>query len=100
MARIVRDDDIRSGEPRLEGTRLTVLDIKRRVVDGDEDPFAVAAEYDISVAAVFSALAYYYDHATEMREREAAEDRRRRRGRRASTRLRRRFETHQPPGSS
>ncbi|MFB6293300.1 MAG: hypothetical protein ABEH60_03445, partial [Halonotius sp.] len=31
------------------------LDIKRRVIDGDEDPFAVAAEYDLDGAAVFDA---------------------------------------------
>lgn len=74
MVAIVSDEGIRSGEPRLDGTRVTVLDIKRRVIDGDDDPHVVAGEYDISVAAVFHALAYYYDHREEFAaaEREAA----------------------------
>jgi uncharacterized protein (DUF433 family) len=57
MATIVQDEDIRSGSPRIDGTRITVLDIKRRVIDGNEDPFAVAAEYDLDVATVSQALA-------------------------------------------
>ena len=71
MTAIVRDDDIRSGDPRIEGTRITVHDVKRRVIDGDEDPFSVATEYNLDAGAVFSALAYYYEHVEEMREREA-----------------------------
>jgi Uncharacterized conserved protein len=71
MVAIVTDSDIRSGDPCIEGTRISVLDIKRRVIDGDEDPFEVAAEYDLDGAAVFDALAYYYDNAEAMREREA-----------------------------
>jgi uncharacterized protein (DUF433 family) len=70
MASIVQDSEIRSGAPRIESTRITVLDIKRRVIDGDEDPFAVAADYDLDVAAVFTALAYFYDNVETMRERE------------------------------
>lgn len=69
MATIVRDDDVRSGDPRIEGTRITVLDVKRRVIDEDEDPHVVAGEYGISLAELFSALAYYYER------REAFEDR-------------------------
>lgn len=71
MTSIVTDEAVRSGTPRVEGTRITVLDIKRRVVDGDEDPFAVAAEYDLDAAGVFTALAYYYDNAEEIRTLEA-----------------------------
>lgn len=74
MTAIVRDDDIRSGDPRIEGTRITVLDIKRRVIDNEEDPHIVAGEYDVSMADLFHALAYYYDHRDELeaREREVA----------------------------
>jgi uncharacterized protein (DUF433 family) len=71
MPAIVQDPEIRSGSPRVEGTRITVLDIKRRVVDGAEDPFAVAAEYGLDVAAVFEALAYFYNNSETMRERES-----------------------------
>ncbi|WP_159900583.1 DUF433 domain-containing protein [Salinirussus salinus] len=78
MASIVRDDDVRSGEPRIEGTRVAVLDVKRRVIDGGEDPHVVAGEYDVAMADLFRALAYYYDHRDEFesREREAAAARR------------------------
>lgn len=78
MSAIVRDGDVRSGDPRIEGTRITVFDIKRRVIDGDEDPHVVAGEYDVSLADLFYALAYYYDHRDELeaREREATASRR------------------------
>ncbi len=78
MTAIVSDDDVRSDDPRIEGTRITVLDVKRRVIDTDEDPHIVAGEYDISMADLFYALAYYYDHREEFRkrEREAAAARR------------------------
>lgn len=87
---IVRDVDVRSGSPRIEATRITVLDLKRRVIEAGEDPFAVASEYDIDVASVFEALAYYYQHVETMREREADDEVRRRRLDRESMRLRQR----------
>jgi uncharacterized protein (DUF433 family) len=74
MTTITRDDDIRAGSPRIEGTRITVLDLKRRVIDQEEDPHVVAGEYGISMADLFTALAYYYDHRDEFaaQEREYA----------------------------
>jgi uncharacterized protein (DUF433 family) len=89
---VVTDEAIRSGAPRIEGTRITVLDIKRRVIDGDEDPFAVAAEYDLDAAAVFTALAYYYDNVEELQAREAEQEEQRRVIRRESRSLRDRHE--------
>ena len=78
MPSIVRDEAIRSGEPRLEGTRITVRDVKRRVIDVEEDPHVVAGEYGISMADLFGALAHYYEHrdAFEDAEREAERTRR------------------------
>lgn len=72
MTTIVSSDRIRSGTPRIEGTRITVLDIKRRVIEEDEDPHVVAGEYGVSMAALFSALAYYYDHRDELADQEQA----------------------------
>ncbi|TSD16232.1 DUF433 domain-containing protein [Haloglomus irregulare] len=92
MANIVTDEAIRFGKPRIEGTRITVLDIKRRVVDGDEDPFAVAAEYELDAAAVFTALAYYYDNVEAMQALEAEQEDRQREIRRESRSLRDRLE--------
>ena len=87
MPTIVRDDDVRSGDPRIEGTRITVLDVKRRVIDCDEDPHVVAGEYDVSMAELFSALAYYYDHRDELTAREREADRARREGERRTREL-------------
>ena len=78
MTEIVRDEEIRSGQPRLDGTRITVLDLKRRVIDAGDDPHVVAGEYEIGLADLFGALAYYYDNRERFaeREREAAVARR------------------------
>lgn len=70
MSSIERHDAIRSGEPRVEGTRITVRDIKRRVIDGEEDPHVVAGEYGISMAGLFGALTHYYEHRESFEERE------------------------------
>lgn len=70
MTSIVRDDAIRSGDPRIEGTRITVLDSKRRIIDDDGDLHVVAGEYELSMADVFHAIAYYYDHRDELTDRE------------------------------
>ena len=77
MPTVVRDDDVRDGQPRIDGSRITVLDVKRRVIDNDEDPHVVAGEYDVSLADLFRALAYYYEHrdAFAEAERRAAERR-------------------------
>jgi uncharacterized protein (DUF433 family) len=72
MVEIVSDEQVRSGDPRIEGTRITVLDVKRRVIDEGEDPHVVAGEYDISMAELFHALAYYYEHREEFAARERA----------------------------
>lgn len=80
MVAIVSDSDIRSGDPRIEGTRITVLDSKRRVVDNGEDPHVVAGEYDVAVADLFRALTYYYDHREALETIECEVDASRREG--------------------
>jgi uncharacterized protein (DUF433 family) len=87
MAVIVRDENIRSGDPRIEGTRITVLDIKRRVIENGEDPHIVAGEYDVSMADLFRALAYYYDHRADFAERERETEAARREGERRTREL-------------
>jgi|GEM_PF-2275595 len=82
MTSIVSDNDIRSGAPRIEGTRITVLDVKRRVVDNDEDPYVVAGEYDLSAGDLFYALSYYYDHRETFQEREREAEQQQREGER------------------
>lgn len=92
MTAIVCDDDVRSGDPRIEGTRIAVLDVKQRVIDNGDDPHVVAGEYQISMADLFHALAYYYDHREEFREREREADEARREGERKTRELLERVE--------
>lgn len=66
IAGIVRDEDVRSGDPRIEGTRITALDVKRWVID--------ASEYGLVMADLFRAYAYYYDHRDGLGEREREAD--------------------------
>jgi len=54
------------GKPRIRGRRITVQDIaiwhERLGKHADE----IAAEYDVTLADVYAALAYYFDHREEM----------------------------------
>ena len=68
MTEIVSTEDVLLGAPRIEGTRIGVHHIARRIIDGDEEPAVVASDYDLSLADVHRALTYYYDHPEEMRE--------------------------------
>ena len=54
--------DTAGGRPRIRGRRITVQDIAiwhERLGRGVDD---IAAEYDLSLADVHAALAYYFDH--------------------------------------
>lgn len=57
---------IRGGKPRIAQTRITVADIvllHRRLGRALEE---IAGTYDLSLAAVYAAMAYYYDHKDEI----------------------------------
>ena len=71
MADIVSTDDVLGGAPRIKGRRIGVHHIAGRVVDADESPEQVAADYDLEVADVYRALVYYYEHPDEMRQIQA-----------------------------
>lgn len=68
---IIRDDDVLGGEPRIDSTRIGVRHVATRVVDSGQSPAHVADQLDISLAAVYEALSYYYAHMDEMRVLEA-----------------------------
>jgi len=68
MNTVVRTGDVLGGEPRIEGTRVGVLDIYELVVSGGYSPADVADQLDLSLAAVYTALAYYYDNPEAMRD--------------------------------
>jgi uncharacterized protein (DUF433 family) len=55
-------------EPHVRGRRISVRQIYALVEERGEDPEAVADRFDLDVADVYHALAYYHDHPREMRE--------------------------------
>ena len=71
---ITRDEDVLGGEPRIEGTRVGVRHVAARVIEGGQSPGAVADQFDISLAATYEALSYYYEHIETIREFERANE--------------------------
>lgn len=65
--RIVTTEGILGGEPRISNTRVGVHDVYALAIDGSHSPVDVADQLDISLGAVHTALAYYYEHPAEMR---------------------------------
>ncbi|MDS0277362.1 DUF433 domain-containing protein [Halomicroarcula sp. S1AR25-4] len=67
------DDSLRAsrdlmGEPHIDGRRIPVRQIRALVEEGGEEAAVVADRFDLDVADVYHALAYYHDHPREMRE--------------------------------
>jgi uncharacterized protein (DUF433 family) len=58
--------DVVGGKPRIAGRRITVQDIviwhERLGKSADE----IASDYDLSLADIYAALAYYFDHSQEI----------------------------------
>ncbi|MDF5715089.1 MAG: DUF433 domain-containing protein [Rhizonema sp. NSF051] len=57
---------MRGGKPRIAGTRITVADVvimHRRMGQSLEE---IAAKYNLSLAALYAAMAYYYDNQAEI----------------------------------
>ncbi len=65
--------DVVGGRPRIAGRRITVQNIaiwhEYMGLSADE----IGAEYDLSLAQVYAALAYYFDHRDDI-EQQIAED--------------------------
>ncbi|MBI4182101.1 MAG: DUF433 domain-containing protein [Candidatus Aenigmarchaeota archaeon] len=67
-SRIVKDQSVCGGSPRIEGTRIRVMDVVEKYEFLEYSPNEVAEAFAISLAQVFSALAYYYEHPEEIKE--------------------------------
>src|SRR6185369_10200297 len=66
MSHIEFSADTRGGKPRIAGTRITVADVvlmHRRLDRALEE---IAGTFDLPLAAVYAAMAYYYDHKNEI----------------------------------
>jgi uncharacterized protein (DUF433 family) len=75
-ARIVRSGDVLHGEPRIEGRRVSVRQLRSLVEERGLDAAEVADRLDLRVADVYAALTYSHEHPEEMAEIEAERDRR------------------------
>ena len=66
-AHITSDPDVRGGIPCIDGTRLAVVDIALLHMRGYQ-PEEMQTYYmrPLTLAQVYSALAYYYDHREEV----------------------------------
>lgn len=70
-------------EPHIEGGRITVRDVHARVEQWGLSPERVAERYDLNIADVYEALAYYHSnpettrHVGARHERAAADAKRR-----------------------
>ena len=71
---IAIDPEYCSGKPRITGTRMPVATIAQLYLEMGESLEAIALEYDLTKAAVYAAMAYYYDHKAEI-DRQTAESR-------------------------
>ncbi|MBI5961001.1 MAG: DUF433 domain-containing protein [Chloroflexi bacterium] len=65
---ITADPKVRGGRPCIAGTGLRVSDIVMAMLFHDQNPGEIAAAYEVPLAGVHAALAYYYEHKTEIDE--------------------------------
>lgn len=70
-------------EPHIEGSRVTVRDVAVRVEQRGLSPDRVAERYNLDIADVYEALAYYHNNPEEMqrvekRHKRAGEEAKRR----------------------
>ena len=56
------------GKPRIAGRRITVASIAIWHERLGKSPDEIATEYDLTLADVHAALAYYFDHRAEIEE--------------------------------
>ena len=66
MTEIVSTDGVMGGQPRIENRRISVLQIVEWVHEEGMTPETIATEFDLEMAAIYRALAYYYENIDEM----------------------------------
>jgi uncharacterized protein (DUF433 family) len=70
---IMATPGLRGGKPHIAGTRITVSDVAFFHLKWGMSVAEIAAEYNLSLASVHAALAYYFDNRAEI-DRRTAED--------------------------
>ncbi len=66
--------DVRSGRPHIADTRITVADVVLMYLRLGQSLEEIAGKYELPLASVYAAIAYYYDHQAEI-DRDIDEDR-------------------------
>jgi uncharacterized protein (DUF433 family) len=64
---------VRGGRPRIADTRIAVADVVLMYLRLGQSLEEIAGKYDLPLAAVYAAIAYYYDHQ-EAIDRSIADD--------------------------
>jgi uncharacterized protein (DUF433 family) len=70
---IVRDPDVYGGKPCISGHRIAVHDVAMWHRQG-QTPEVIAQDYGLSMAEVYAALTYYYEHQAEIDREIVADD--------------------------
>lgn len=60
--------EVRNGKPRIAGTRITVADIAILYLRMGQSLDLIAGKYNLPLASVYAAMAYYYDHRDEIEQ--------------------------------
>ena len=81
MSEIVSTEGVLGGQPRIDGRRIGVVQLVEWIQEEGMDPETVATEFDLDLADVYRALAYYYDNVEEMQQIRQRRERRRRESR-------------------
>ena len=63
--------EVRFGKPCIAGTRIAVEDVAVVYLHKGESLEKVALDYNLSLASVYAAIAYYYDNQEEIDRRQA-----------------------------
>lgn len=58
--------DVCGGRPRIAGHRITVADIAVMYTKMGYSLEEIAGKYDLTLGAVYAAMAYYFEHRTEI----------------------------------
>ncbi|MBS3751384.1 MAG: DUF433 domain-containing protein [Anaerolineales bacterium] len=66
--RIESTSDVLGGKPRITGRRISVAQIVIWFEWMGRSADEIASEYDLTLADVYAALAYYYSHRAEVDE--------------------------------
>ena len=67
MSRIVSSEDTLGGKPRIEGTRVRVVDIVGFYEKRELSPLEIAEKFDVNERDVYAALVYYYENPKDIR---------------------------------